>query len=280
MTPTVPTVPALSAGLDLTGVSGVLVPHDGGPVADLLDRPDRWALLDTLTQALRRDVPVLAWGSGAALAGRALGAGAYAGGADPERAPAEWSQAPRGAAVHAWAGAAPLHWTHGRVTAWAGTTLPPELHAAFVAALPGLRSRRPATPLEAVGGRATLRPLLADFYTRVRADALLGPVFAAHVGDWDAHLDRVTDFWATVLGERAGRGPRWRGDLHAAHAGLGVRRAHLDRWLTLFSDAAHAHLPPGEAQALRRRAAVMGGRLGSEHARRNFPGAGRVAEGT
>ena len=45
----------------------------------------------------------------------------------------------------------------------------------------------------------SLRLLVADFYDRVRADPVLGPVFEGAVTDWPAHLDRLTAFWSSDL---------------------------------------------------------------------------------
>ncbi|WP_291424024.1 group III truncated hemoglobin [Deinococcus sp.] len=238
----------------LKQASGLLVPHDGGPVADVQGRPERWALLGLLTGAARRGVPVLAWGSGAALAGRALGAKVHAGAPD-------WSELPRGATVQRWHGEMPLHWTAGRVTAWAAPQLPDDLHKAFLASLPELTSRTPATLFEELGGEAALRPLLADFYAAARADDLLGPVFGRHVQDWESHLERVSAFWATMLGG-SGTGVVWRGNLNTVHTGLEVRAAHLERWLELFAAAAHRHLCEEHAALLLRRGEVMAKRLG------------------
>ncbi len=250
---------------------GLLVPHDGGPVADVRDRPDRWALLTLVSGALRRGVPVLAWGTGAALVGRALGARVGAGepgNADPPLA-SEWSEPPRGAAVERWAGEVPLLWRLGTVTAWAGVTLPDEVRTEFLAGLGQTAPRSAGSPLEEVGGEAALRTLLTDFYARARVDDLLGPVFETHVEDWEAHLDRVTAFWVTLLGG----GAVWRGHLNEVHAGLGLRGLHLARWLALFGDSARAHLSPGAAALLTSRAEAMGARLG---ARRNPPHTGGV----
>ena len=44
---------------------------------------------------------------------------------------------------------------------------------------------------------ALIAETLRDFYARARADDLLGPVFAK-VGDWEAHIGTVTDFWSSV----------------------------------------------------------------------------------
>ena len=253
----------MASSAALPGAAGLLVPHDGGPVADVRDRPDRWALLTLLAEAVRRGVPVLAWGSGAALAGRVLGARVR-----PGKGAADWSEAPRGATVERWQGEVPLLWRAGPVTAWAGETLPEDLRSEFLARLMQAEPRAPGSPLEVVGGEAVLRTMLADFYARARADTLLGPVFAAHVQDWEAHLDRVTAFWVTMLGG----GPAWRGNLNSIHAGLGLRGTHLTRWLALFREAAEDCLGPEAAALLTARAEAMGKRLGQ----RNAPHVGRV----
>ncbi|GBF05229.1 globin [Deinococcus aerius] len=253
----------------LPTAAGLLVPHDGEPVADIRDRPDRWAQLALLSGAIRRGLPILAWGTGAALAGRALGARVRPGGGS-DLSP-EWSELPRGAVAETWEGEVPLLWRAGSVTAWAGVTVPESLRTAFLAGLENAGPRTPGTPLEAVGGESALRPLLADFYARARADDLLGPLFAAHVDDWEAHLDRVTAFWVTMLGG----GAAWRGNLKSVHAGLGVRGPHLARWLALFRAAAAAHLSPQAAARLTSRAEAMGARLGQGKPG-NRPHAGRV----
>ncbi|WP_051935348.1 group III truncated hemoglobin [Deinococcus sp. YIM 77859] len=250
----------------LPSAAALLVPHDGQPVADVRDRPDRWARLNLLAGAVRRGLPVLAWGSGAALAGRVLGAGVQLGGAA-----GEWARAPRGAQVLAWRGELPLLWRAGRVTAWADPTLSGEVRAAFLAGLAETTARAPASALEAVGGEAALRAVLADFYARARADPLLGPMFAAHVTDWAAHLDGVTAFWVTMLGG----GAAWRGNLNRIHAGLGLRGKHLTRWLDLWREAAQAHLSPDAAALLVGRAETMGQRL-AQAKRGNAPHLGRV----
>ncbi|WP_221088266.1 group III truncated hemoglobin [Deinococcus aquaedulcis] len=252
------TVPAALAGL--ATAAALLLPHDGLPVADVQGRPERWAQLALVSGALRAGVPVLGWGTGAALLGRALGALVHTGTPD-------WSALPRGAQALAWAGPGPLqvplHWRLDRAVAWAGPNLPAQVRADFLAALPGWISRRPASPLEAVGGETAVRAVVGAFYRRAQADDLLGPVFAAQVQDWPAHLERVTAFWVTMLGGSGAGGPPWRGNLNTAHAGLGVRAAHLARWLALWQATAHDLLPPPAAELLSQRAQAMGARLGA-----------------
>ena len=45
-----------------------------------------------------------------------------------------------------------------------------------------------------------IKELVDSFYSRVRKDELLGPVFAEAIGEgWDAHLVTMSDFWSSVL---------------------------------------------------------------------------------
>ena len=79
---------------------------------------------------------------------------------------------------------------------------------------------------------AMIRRLVHAFYARVRADALLAPVFEARVAeaDWPAHLERMCAFWSSV----ALMTGRYHGRPMQAHAPLPVQAGHFDRWLELF----------------------------------------------
>lgn len=70
--------------------------------------------------------------------------------------------------------------------------------------------------------------LVHRFYARVRKDPLLGPVFARHVPDWDAHLAHLVDFWSALL-----RGTRrFSGAPMPKHMALpGLQPALFRRWL-------------------------------------------------
>jgi hemoglobin len=41
--------------------------------------------------------------------------------------------------------------------------------------------------------------LITRFYEAARNDAVLGPVFEAHVADWDKHLRAMNDFWSAAI---------------------------------------------------------------------------------
>ncbi|MCR4264598.1 group III truncated hemoglobin [Nitratireductor sp. ZSWI3] len=68
---------------------------------------------------------------------------------------------------------------------------------------------RDATPVPPPIERALVHPqvdrvfigrLVREFYGRVRHDARLGPIFAEAIqGDWEPHLEKMTDFWCAVI---------------------------------------------------------------------------------
>lgn len=75
--------------------------------------------------------------------------------------------------------------------------------------------------------------LVHSFYARVRDDAALGPIFAAHVHDWGTHLAKMVDFWSSALRGTA----RFRGMPMPKHAALpGLSAALFGRWLALFGE--------------------------------------------
>lgn len=86
-----------------------------------------------------------------------------------------------------------------------------------------------------------IRTLVHAFYEKIRADAVLGPIFGAVIGvDWTPHLARMCDFWSSVMLMSG----RYKGNPLAAHMALeGVRPEHFERWLTLFCETARSLCP-------------------------------------
>lgn len=74
--------------------------------------------------------------------------------------------------------------------------------------------------------------MLVDvFYERVRADALLGPIFNDKIGNrWPEHLAQMYRFWQTVLLEEH----TYFGAPFPPHAQLPVSAEHFERWLAIF----------------------------------------------
>lgn len=89
-----------------------------------------------------------------------------------------------------------------------------------------------------------IRQLVHAFYDRVRADALLGPIFAARISDWTPHLERMCTFWSSVMLMSG----RYHGRPMPAHAPLPINAAHFDHWLRLFTATAHEVCPQAAAE--------------------------------
>jgi hemoglobin len=90
---------------------------------------------------------------------------------------------------------------------------------------------------------AMIERLVREFYRRARSDPLIGPIFERSVRDWDAHLERMCDFWSSV----ALMSGRYHGQPMVAHRPLPIDTPHFDRWLELFAETAHAVCPPAAA---------------------------------
>jgi hemoglobin len=82
---------------------------------------------------------------------------------------------------------------------------------------------------------AYISRLVECFYTRVRADVMLGPIFEHAINHrWEPHLARMKAFWATV-GLNSGA---YSGQPVRVHRRLeGVTDRHFGRWLALFREA-------------------------------------------
>jgi hemoglobin len=71
------------------------------------------------------------------------------------------------------------------------------------------------------------------FYGRIRADAVLGPIFANHVENWPEHIEKLTRFWSSVLMMSG----RYKGTPLQNHLTIpDLSAAHFQRWLGLFAD--------------------------------------------
>ncbi len=85
---------------------------------------------------------------------------------------------------------------------------------------------------EALGvDEAFVSRLVEQFYSTIREDELLGPIFAERIADWPEHLGRMKAFWRSILfnsGEFSGN-PMLK---HMVIPGLEER--HFAHWLELF----------------------------------------------
>lgn len=90
---------------------------------------------------------------------------------------------------------------------------------------------------------ALIERLVRGFYSRVREDAMLGPVFQARIADWEPHLQRMCAFWSSI----ALMSGRYEGQPLRMHLPLPIDARYFDRWLTLFEATAHEICAPNSA---------------------------------
>lgn len=81
--------------------------------------------------------------------------------------------------------------------------------------------------------------LVRGFYARVRDDAVLGPIFASKIENWEPHLQKMFAFWSSV----ALMSGRYHGQPMAKHQPLPIDARHFDRWLALFEETARESCP-------------------------------------
>nr|WP_051355505.1 group III truncated hemoglobin [Mesorhizobium erdmanii] len=101
-------------------------------------------------------------------------------------------------------------------------------------------------PLDKAGvDRQSIDKLVREFYARVRNDERLGPIFDREISsDWKPHLEKMTDFWCSVILKS--------GDYHGrpvpAHTRLrGVTEADFEIWQALFATTAAELFAPDTA---------------------------------
>ena len=125
----------------------------------------------------------------------------------------------------------------------------------------------------------SLRLLVDEFYTRVLADDMIGPVFNNAVMDWPDHLGKLQAFWSSVMLASG----RYKGQplpAHIKHAGQ-IDHHSFDRWLIIWGATTADLMDEPSAAALQEKAAKIAESLslGIEFSRERgrSPAAGQAA---
>ncbi|MFD2163754.1 group III truncated hemoglobin [Paradesertivirga mongoliensis] len=101
---------------------------------------------------------------------------------------------------------------------------------------------------------ADVSVLVNAFYDKVREDPLLRDVFNDVIKDnWPAHLNRMIDFWSTVLLYTR----TYKDDPMPKHLPLPIGKEHFDRWLALFDETISEHFDGQIAENARKRTASI-----------------------
>jgi len=84
--------------------------------------------------------------------------------------------------------------------------------------------------------RTTIGILVREFYARLRRNERLGPIFAREIsGDWEPHLEKMTDFWCSVIL----KSDDYQGRPVPAHLKMkDVTEQDFDIWLGIFGQTA------------------------------------------
>jgi len=97
-----------------------------------------------------------------------------------------------------------------------------------------------------------LGQLVDRFYAKVRTDEMLGPVFNPAVGDWPEHLEKLTQFWSSIMLTSG----KYHGNPMAAHYKhlAKITPEMFTRWLALWGETTE-EVVPHAAPALQDKAA-------------------------
>jgi len=92
--------------------------------------------------------------------------------------------------------------------------------------------------LKEITSREDLNLLVNTFYDNIREDELLGPIFNMHIKQeqWPAHLEKLTDFWVTVLlGEICFKGnPILKHRIVDKNLNHTIAQHHFEQWVSLW----------------------------------------------
>lgn len=101
---------------------------------------------------------------------------------------------------------------------------------------------------EAIGIDADYVSSFVDrFYSRIREDELLGPIFNERIADWGEHLDRMKRFWRSILFNSA----EFSGNPMLKHIVIpGIDITHFSHWLELFYATLREEEPDPQATSL------------------------------
>lgn len=106
--------------------------------------------------------------------------------------------------------------------------------------------------------------LVSSFYTKVRKNDLLGPIFNTAIKDWDEHLDRLTTFWETSLFMTRKLEQKYIGNPMEAHVKVdrdnnhSITELHFGVWLNLWYQTIDELFVGEYADVAKRRARKMG----------------------
>ncbi|UXN05874.1 group III truncated hemoglobin [Bartonella sp. HY761] len=95
-----------------------------------------------------------------------------------------------------------------------------------------------------------IETVVRHFYDRVRADALLGPIFEEKIKNWEPHLQQMFAFWSAVMLHSG----RYEGRPMPKHVVLDIDAQHFDHWLDIFRQTVDDLCLPHDAEIFKQKA--------------------------
>jgi len=115
-----------------------------------------------------------------------------------------------------------------------------------------------------ISNRQDVRLLVDQFYLKVRADNVLGPIFNDVIADWDSHLNHLTTFWESSLFIGKKLAHKYVGNPLEAHEKVDAKmkhtitEMHFGIWLNLWYATIDQYFEGEIADNAKRRARKMG----------------------
>lgn len=99
-----------------------------------------------------------------------------------------------------------------------------------------------------------IKLLVDTFYTNVRKNDLLAPIFNERIGErWPEHLEKMYKFWQTILLEEH----TYHGSPFPVHMQLPVDQTHFNVWIQLFNQTVDELFVGTKAEEAKWRGAKM-----------------------
>jgi hemoglobin len=118
--------------------------------------------------------------------------------------------------------------------------------------------------MQDIQDRADVEMLVNSFYGKVKADALLSPIFNLSEADWQRHLPRMYDFWDNWLFQTGA----YRGGMMAVHVETNEKHRLsdelFDRWLKLFAESVDSLFVGERAEFVKEKAILNGQIMGAK----------------
>ncbi|HPE82804.1 MAG: group III truncated hemoglobin [Aequorivita sp.] len=111
-----------------------------------------------------------------------------------------------------------------------------------------------------IESREDVSLLVTTFYSKVRKEPLLGPIFNGIITDWETHLELLTDFWETNLFFKR----KYFGNPMHAHievdkkVGGTINELHFGTWINLWHETIDELFEGETANIAKNRARNMG----------------------